>query len=304
MPSHVNCTVRVSPCHSRGFFDRARNIWDAGRNRAEINHVTGDVHYLAAGLQGPRTVLTVHDCVSLHRLRGLKRAAFRWAWYQWPVRRVAAVTVVSDWVRRELLKWVRCDPAKIHVIGNCVREEFKPVMNRFNQAEPVILQVGTGGTKNLSRTIVALSGVRCRLNIIGKLRSEHTALLGECGITYTNLATATEAELLTAYRECDLVVFASSYEGFGLPILEANATGRPVVTSNVCSMPEVAGGAACLVDPFDVASIRAGVNRVLSDPAYRESLVAAGFENAKRFGAARIARAYADVYTNLAGAGE
>jgi len=109
---------------------------------------------------------------------------------------------------------------------------------------------------------------------------------------------------LAAYRECDLVVFASSYEGFGLPILEANATGRPVVTSNVCSMPEVAGGAACLVDPFDVASIRAGVNRVLSDPAYRESLIVAGFENAKRFGAARIARAYADVYTNLAGAGE
>src|SRR5262249_49098549 len=102
-----------------------------------------------------------------------------------------------------------------------------------------------------------------------------------------------------AYHEADVVLFASTYEGFGLPILEAQATGRPVVTSNLHSLPEVAGPAACLVDPFDVASIHAGVLRVLSEPLYRENLISAGFENVKRFTAQKIAAKYAALYESI-----
>jgi Glycosyltransferase len=82
-----------------------------------------------------------------------------------------------------------------------------------------------------------------------------------------------------------------------MPIIEAQTVGRPVVTSNCSSMPEVAGvGGACLVDPFDVASIRAGVLRVIKDPDYREALVKRGFENVCRFRPQAIARAYCALY--------
>jgi glycosyltransferase involved in cell wall biosynthesis len=98
---------------------------------------------------------------------------------------------------------------------------------------------------------------------------------------------------------CDLLVFASTFEGFGLPIVEAQATGRPVVTSNIMSMPEVAGDAACLVDPFNVSSIREGVLKVINDSDYRNALVKAGFENVKRFQPEQIARQYAELYHEL-----
>jgi glycosyltransferase involved in cell wall biosynthesis len=97
-----------------------------------------------------------------------------------------------------------------------------------------------------------------------------------------------------------MVLFASTYEGFGLPIIEAQATGRPVVTSRVTAMPEVAGDGACLVDPYDVASIRSGVLRVLGDRGYRDSLVHRGFENVRRFEPGRIAAQYARLYEEVA----
>ena len=106
--------------------------------------------------------------------------------------------------------------------------------------------------------------------------------------------------MLERYRKCDLVAFASTYEGFGMPILEANTVERPVIAGNVCSMPEVAGDAACLVDPYDVSSIRAGILRVIEDADYRESLMAAGRENRKRFQADVIANQYASLYRELA----
>jgi glycosyltransferase involved in cell wall biosynthesis len=107
-------------------------------------------------------------------------------------------------------------------------------------------------------------------------------------------------EILAAYQRCDLVLFASTHEGFGLPILEAQAVGRPVVTGNCSSMPGVAGDAACLVDPFDSQSIRAGVEQVVFNETYRTRLISRGFENAQRFSATRIAAEYARLYREIA----
>jgi len=264
-----------------------------------VNHITGDVHYLALGLDGPRTLLTIHDCVSLERLSGLKRALLRWFWYEAPIRRVAMVSVVSESSRRELLRLTNCDPSKVRTIHNCIGEEFVPSEKVFSTVEPVFLQVGTGKNKNFERTIPALAGLRCRLKLIGKLNGEQLELLKDCGIRYTNVPQATDVELVEAYRQSDIVLFASTYEGFGLPIVEANATGRAVLTSNLLSMPEVAGESACLVDPFDVGAIRAGVLKMLNGGGYRNHLIEAGLQNAKRFTAGRIAAQYAGLYEEI-----
>ena len=96
-----------------------------------------------------------------------------------------------------------------------------------------------------------------------------------------------------------MVVFVSTYEGFGLPILEGNAVGRPVITSNISSMPEVAGDAACLVNPFDEAEIRNGVLKVIKESSYRQELVAKGLINVKRFRPEEIAKQYAELYKDI-----
>ncbi len=136
---------------------------------------------------------------------------------------------------------------------------------------------------------------------MGPLSDRQRALLADAAIDYENHVGLSREALVEQYRLCDMLLFPSTYEGFGLPIVEAQAVGRPVVTSRVWSMPEVAGGAAEMVDPFDVAGIRAGVERVIADEPYRRDLVERGFANAARFSAAAVAERYAALYREIAG---
>ena len=94
-------------------------------------------------------------------------------------------------------------------------------------------------------------------------------------------------------------VFPSLYEGFGLPVLEAQACGCPVVCSNTSSLPEVAGEGALLVDPTDTEALAAAMARLAGDPALRASLVERGFANLKRFSWERCARTVLGVFERL-----
>jgi glycosyltransferase involved in cell wall biosynthesis len=299
LPSGVECAIHENPFSSKGVLARIRNILAARKHQGEVNHITGDVHYLALGLRKSRTLLTIHDCASLERLGGLRRLVFKWLWFTLPIRCSQLITVISESTRRELLRHVRCNPNKIRVVHNCVDPSFLPSPKSFDSEDPEILQLGTASNKNLERLAQSVTGLHCRLNIIGSLNPTQEAVLRKLGIRYSNTPRATDEELLSAFQNCDMVAFVSTYEGFGLPIIEANAVGRPVITSNLLSMPEVAGNAACLVNPLDVESIRTGILKMWHDADYREDLIQAGFENVKRFSATTIAAQYAALYTEL-----
>jgi glycosyltransferase involved in cell wall biosynthesis len=108
-----------------------------------------------------------------------------------------------------------------------------------------------------------------------------------------------EQEVIQKYIACDILVFVSFFEGFGLPIIEANAVERVVVTSNISSMPEIAGDAACLVDPYDIPSIRNGIIKVIENDSFREKLIENGRKNKARFTAEHIASQYYHLYKQL-----
>ena len=299
LPPSVRCEARILPFQSRGVFRRFANILYCCAPRGSLRHITGDTSY--AGLFGPssKTLLTILDCVSLHRLKGWRRSVLKKMWYDLPIRHAQIVTVISNFVRDELLSLINCDAGKVRTVYLPVSNYFQPSARIRSNSPPVILQIGTGSNKNLERLALALEGISCQLNIIGDLAPQQRALLAEKRISYNSSANIGVEEVVRQYREADLVTFVSTYEGFGLPIVEANATGRPVITSNCSSMPEIAGDAACIVDPFDPQSIREGVTRILTSADYSRSLVEAGFVNAARFSAPKIAAEYASIYEEL-----
>lgn len=299
MPPDCEVTCCTAPEASRGILPRIRNVRHAGECPGDVHHIVGDSHYLAFGLPGKKTVLTIHDCASLERLSRLRRALLRYFWFAGPMRRAGAVTVISEATRNELRKHVGMLADKAEVVPNCVSNTFVPMPKEFDGAEPVCLQIGTKWNKNVERVAEALRGIGCRLEIVGELSPAQRSCIERHGVRHRELGRVSGHELAGIYQRCDFVVFASLYEGFGLPVLEAQATGRPLITSNLSSMPEVAGDGALFVDPYSPEAIRDAVMRIMHEPGLRAELVSKGFENVERFRPAMVAERYAGVYRRL-----
>lgn len=268
----------------------------------DVFHVIGAEHYLALGLPPKRTIVTVHDCRLLHLKSGMEHAVLRDLWFSRPLSRCARVVAISHFTRRDIAAFAGLNPERIDVVYNCISDGFFHNRRRKDLAgTPRVLHIGTAANKNLERHAAALAGMGCHLRIVGRVSAEQRRLLERHGLDYSSVAGITDAQLFQEYVNSDLLLFASMYEGFGLPIAEAQAVGLPVVTSRVCSMPEVAGDAALLVDPTDVVQIREAVGMLLHDADRRRDLVNRGFDNVERFRASEIATQYRKIYAELGG---
>ena len=295
----ITYKVVINRFLSRGVIRRLVNTVEAMLHQGDINHITGDVHYLSYFLRKKKTVLTILDCGAFEYLQGFKRTVFFYLWYWLPEKRVSIITVISESVKKDLLHILQCDPKKVRVVYCCISRLYKRKPKMFNQDKPIILMIGATKNKNIFRTIDALRDIRCRLNIVGNISANQKQYLKTSNIEYEIFLNLEESKMIGMYEMSDMLIFASTYEGFGLPIIEANVVGRPVVTSNISSMPEVAGNAACLVDPYDVESIRKGILKVIEDKEYRDELIESGYTNADRFRSKEISSQYEELYREM-----
>jgi glycosyltransferase involved in cell wall biosynthesis len=298
LPAEARVRVVRSWCHSNGFFKRLLNLVQVLPLRGAVIHITGDVHYLALGLAGRRVVLTIHDLAPLYPKEGMARRVFRCLWYTLPMRLAAVTTTISEAVRQEMVRELGVDADRIRVIPNCVSPAFAPSPRPWPAPpqRPVVLMVGTRPHKNLDRMLQALRGLDVEARIIGELLPGQRQELARHGVPFSELGRLPDAAMPVAYRDADLLAFASTYEGFGLPILEAQATGRPVLTSTIPACREAAGEGALCVDPRDITALRAALFRLINDPGLRAELVAKGFANVAKYRAGAVAEMYAEVY--------
>lgn len=266
----------------------------------DVVHITGSEHYLLPFLAKYKRVVTVHDIMYYSTLSGIKKWLWKWFFIA-PLKRAERVTFISDYTRRQVEAVVTLNKAATSVVLNPVSPDFRYSPKVFNSDTPVVLHIGTLPRKNLVRTIQALTGLTCHLHIVGRLQPEVFCLLEESRLSYTLGRNLTDREIVEAYEGCDVVNFPSTHEGFGMPVIEGQAVGRVVLTSDISPMKDICGEGAYLVDPYRVSSIREGYIELFKNSARRKSLVENGIHNARLYDLLHITARYYVVYKSMFG---
>ena len=272
------------------------------------------------------TVVTVHDVIQFvlpeYAWRKISRLYF--GLVSAGARHAQAVITVSHCSKRDIMKILGLGPERIHVIGNAVDASLHPVRDAWLLAKVrerygisgrfVVYFGGFDLRKNVPRLIEAYSqlpeGLRREYQLVIAGRYQHLghplypdprATVQRLGLDGNVIFTGQirEQDKAPLYSAATVFAFPSLYEGFGMPVLEAMACGTPVVTSNVSALPEVAGDAGRLVDPYSASAISGALGELLESAARRDELARRGLERARRFTWPQVADQTVRVYRQI-----
>ena len=302
---------------ARSYWQIFRSLRIATSLRTERVSVLHLPNTLPCFFTGASTVITIFDLAELHAKRyGLLRTVYRWLVNVIGAHMANAVITISQNSKRDIVRYLRVNPAKITVIYPGVGEHFCPgdpgkcqdtVRQRFGTDRFLLFPGGIAKNKNIEGALHAFAHFRQlggtqNLIITGRgephyvlsLRRVARRLKIDEQIIWTGCLD--RDELPVFYRAADATLYPSLYEGFGLPILESMACGCPVVASNTSSLPEAAGDAAVLVDPRDTTAMARALREVVTNLALRQTLIERGLIRASMFSWTKTASETREVY--------
>ena len=326
-------TERPLPPHVRvhqGHRFPVRIGWMQMRAQRALDAVRPDVAHFTNGMMpigSPvSTIVTIHD-MSLRlypRCHPVRRLVLNRPLMHVAIRQAAAIVTVSESARRDLLRFHGIPADRVSVVHEAASPAFRPiddralldrVRSRYGLPSRFLLYVGTiEPRKNLSRLMEAFAQARRRglthhLVCVGPYGWSSRDLAGridQLGITdavhFTGYAPFEDLPVL--YNLGEFFVFPSLYEGFGLPVVEAMASGLPVITSNTSSLGEIAADAACTVDPASTDAIADAMVNVAGDEMLRRDLSARGLRRAQLFSWTQTAKEMLAVYHRAAAGAE
>ena len=273
------------------------------------------------------SILTVHDVIpfTFREAMGLFRNIFL---YKPGIRKACRlndiIATVSDYSKQDIAEKVGVPFEKIRVVPNGLREANpkdpsleKELNNRFGINENFVLNVGgIHERKNIAKLIHAFAGLVNHRGYSGKLlitgnvsgapyqrkmKKICDASVRETGMENRIVFTGyvSEQELDSLFRMAGLLIYPSLYEGFGMPILEAMKMGLPVITSNISAMPEVAGGAAYLVDPNSIEDMKSAMSELLQNRILREEMIEKGLGLVHPYTWKNVSERYLELYQEI-----
>ncbi len=294
--------------------------WLFGK-KADITHFFDFI--VPKGVYG-KVVTTIHDAVWLLYPETMAKKTLKRITQdiQYNIDRADAIVTISESTKQDLITLLQIPEDKIVIAPPGVDmerfqhqysvTELEQVKEKYNLPDKYILYMGTlEPRKNIERLVQAFA----LLHQQPELQQYQLVLAGKKGWQYDNIFAqitqlglkqdvictgyVDEVDKVAIYQQAYLFVFPSLYEGFGMPVLEAMAAGVPVVTSNVSSLPEVAGDAALLAEPLDVQALADSIQRLLLDDDLRQSCIAKGYMQCKHFTWERSADILLELYQRL-----
>ncbi|MFH1223904.1 MAG: glycosyltransferase family 1 protein [Pseudomonadota bacterium] len=259
-------------------------------------------------------IITIHDLINITHQKNIFKKFFYKAAVQHACRLSDRVLTVSEYSKEEIANILHVRREHIDVIYNGIQDKFfhhldekrmLEVKNKYELPDKYILYVGSHDVhKNLKGTIDAFMQAKVDVPLV--LALTWNEIRGYCSTSLKPdnvicVGPVTDIDLPYIYKKASLFVFMSFIEGFGLPVVEAFASGVPVITSNVTSLPEISRGCAIEVDPHDIPAIASAIKIALSDNIIRERNVKMGLERAKDFTIKRMAERVLRVYDKILG---
>ncbi len=264
-------------------------LWRVRNEQADVHHITGE------------TIVTIHDLGfyenPVHSLT--KRMLYGALWFRLPLQRTRFITVVSEFTKLKLQEYFEVENQRINVIPNPVLSHFSAQPLRMPTDRLTILQIGSGDHKNLPALIEASQNLPVHIIKVGYLNEKERQMLERYKVSFEEHTSISNERVVSLYAKSDILFFASLYEGFGMPIIEAQTVGKPVITSNIGAMKEVAGGAAMLVTPSNIEEIRAAIVTLHQQSDIYQALVEKGRANARQFSLSSVVDKYTQLYRKV-----
>ncbi len=296
---------------------------DLRKHKIQLFH--GLSHEIPFGIDKTniRSIVTVHDLIFERYPQHyplIDRKIYRLK-FSYACRHADHIVAISEHTKRDIVEFYDIPPEKISVIYQSCHERymvgksqktFEGLRRRYHLPEKYLLTVGSiTERKNLLGIVRALEilpeSCRLPLVVVGKssrYRAKVQAFLQKNGLEHwVQFIDVSFDDLPAVYQKASVFLYPSFYEGFGIPILESLFSRTPVITSNTSSLPEAGGPGAHLVDPASPEEIAAGIEKLLSEDAYRQRLIDQGYTYAQQFRGGPLAKQMMELYKKVVGKG-